>query len=108
MGAAPNKSADYFVTFLRSVLRPTNTYPGKPPGSCGRLPSNQGVGSLTGKWLLLDDVFVKLLSGGLDIAVVQDIIDKLANPFAMLFHGPRSLSLTLIAFCLNQCLALWQ
>ena len=63
---------------------------------------------MTGKWLLLDDVFVKLLSGGLDIAVVQDIIDKLANPFAMLFHGARSLSLTLIAFCLNQCLALWQ
>jgi hypothetical protein len=47
--------------------------------------------SLTRKASQLDDVFVKRFSGSLDIAVIEHIVDKLANQVGMIFHRQETL-----------------
>jgi hypothetical protein len=84
--AAPHTSADDLVTFFNLLVdRPSHVRERRPEATQEILQAAESR-SLTGKWSLLDDVFVKILSGSLDIAVVEHIIDKLTNQVGVVFH----------------------
>jgi hypothetical protein len=84
--AAPHTSADDLVTFFNLLVdRPSHVRERRPEATQEILQAAESR-SLTGKWRLLDDVFVKILSGSLDIAVVEHIIDKLTNQVGVVFH----------------------
>jgi hypothetical protein len=86
IGAAPNKSADDLVTFFDLLFdRPMHVRKRHEKAAQDVFHTTESR-ALSGKWSLLKDVFVKILSGGLDIAVIEHIIDELAHQVGVVFH----------------------
>ena len=86
MGAAPNKSADDLVTFLNLFFDGPMDVRERCPKTTQDILQTAKSRSLTRKWSLLHDVFVKILFRRLDIAVVEDIINERTNQVAVVIH----------------------
>src|SRR4029077_2792923 len=108
MGAGPNESADHFVPFLNLLLdRPMHVRKRCTEATQDILETAESR-SLTGKWSQLDDVFVKIFSGSLNLAVIEPIVDKVADQLGVIFHlegnAPR---LPLVRCPVNELLAIF-
>jgi hypothetical protein len=105
MRTAPNKSADDLIAFLNLLFdRPTNVWERGPEPTQDILQTFE-FRSLTGKGSLFDDVFVKILSCRLDIAVVEGSPINARTKLLLLFIWREMHSHT--AYCMPGQSALW-